>query len=391
MKVLLIIICAYFFCELIILFFIKKSKNIKWIITKKNLIGLFNEKKFLNFKKKNFNYKLGWNKKSGIKNFEYLNNKKIFYSIDKKGYRSSKFDKKNNKIISFGDSYTFCRQVDNHDTWQEFISKKKNIFVSNFGVGNYGLDQSYLKYSNQSNRYKNKKIIFGIVPETICRIQSSWKHYLEFGNLHGFKPYCKLENNKIIIKSNPLKHKTNFFEIDKVIEKTKSFDRFYKDKYLKYLFKFPYVISFLKNISFNSKVFYKIFTSKILKDEHKLNEKIFQIVMKSNIRISHNLYKEEYSKKLLSKLLTKINKKVSKKNKCFFIIFPQLFDLKLSSRKNYQKFYHNLDKKINVLDLTTHFINIKNYEKLYINDKYGGHLNKQGNEFAAKIINKYLV
>ena len=44
-----------------------------------------------------------------------------------------------------------------------------------------------------------------------------------------------------------------------------------------------------------------------------------------------------------------------------------------------------------MIDLTTFFINRKNYEKLFINDKYGGHLNKKGNKFVAKIIQKYLI
>ena len=391
MKILYIIICIYIISELIIFFFVQKSKHIKWILTKKKLYDLFNKKKFLNFKKKNFNFKLGWDKKSNFKNYDFLNGKKIYYSIDKKGYRSSRFKNKSNKIISFGDSYTFCRQVNNEYTWQEFISKQNNIFVSNFGVGNYGLDQAYLKYLNQLKKPSGKTIVFGIVPETICRIQSSWKHYLEFGNIHGFKPYCKLEGNKVVIKPNPLKKKTKIYEIEKVINKTKFFDRFYQDKYLKYLLKFPYLINFIKNYDFNLRVFYKIFVSKILNNNNKLQDEIFPIVMRSNIKISHSLYDEEYSKKLLEELIIKINKQISKKNKCYFIIFPQLFDLRLSTREKYQKFYENLNKKVNVIDLTTFFINKKNYEKLFINDKYGGHLNKKGNKFVAKIIQKYLI
>lgn len=207
MKIFYIIICICIISELTIFFFVQRSKHIKWILTKKKLSDLFDEKKFLNFKKKNFNFKLGWDKKSNFNNYDFLDGKKIYYSIDKKGYRSSRFKNKSNKIISFGDSYTFCRQVNNEYTWQEFISKQNNIFVSNFGVGNYGLDQAYLKYLNQFKKPSGKIILFGIVPETICRIQSSWKHYLEFGNIHGFKPYCKLESNKVIIKPNPLKKK----------------------------------------------------------------------------------------------------------------------------------------------------------------------------------------
>ena len=391
MKILYFIICLFIIFEILTYLFIKNFKNIKWIVTNTNLYKLFNFKKFTKFKKNNFNYNLGWDKKPNFKNFDYLNKKKIFYSIDKKGFRSSAFKNKYNKIISYGDSYTFCRQVNNNETWQEIISKYNKIFVSNFAVGNYGLDQAYLKYTLQGQNLKTEHIIFGFVPETICRIQSSWKHYIEFGNLHGFKPYCKLKNNKLIIKQNPLKKKTNFLGIKNVINFTKLNDRFYKEKYLKYLFKFPYLLSFIKNYNFNTKVFYKITFSNIFSKKKDIDKEIFPIVMESNIKISHQLYKENYSQELLKKLIIKINKEISKKKiKCYFIIFPQLFDLKLSSRMNYQFFFKKLNKELNVLDLTDHFLIKKNYEKLFTNDKYGGHLNKKGNKFVAKIIQKHL-
>ena len=36
---------------------------------------------------------------------------------------------------------------------------------------------------------KPKLIVFAFVPETIVRINSYWKHYSEFGNKFGFKPF----------------------------------------------------------------------------------------------------------------------------------------------------------------------------------------------------------
>lgn len=390
MKILYFIICFYFLLEISIFYLIKKFKNIKWIITNKKLHKLFSKKKFEKFKNKNFNYDLGWDKKPNYKNFDLINDKKIFYSIDKKGFRKSKFKYKPNLIASYGDSYTFCRQVNNEDTWQEAISKKGKIFVSNYGVGNYGLDQAYLKYNLKRKSKKTKHIIFGFVPETICRIQSSWKNYIEFGNLHGFKPYCEYKNNKIIIKPNPLKKNSNFSHIKKIVNFTKLNDRFYKEKYLKYLFKFPYVLSFIRNYTFNLKIFFKIMSIKNTKKLNDIDLKVFPIVMQSNIKISHKFYKENYSKILLKKLLFKISNQISKKKiKCHFVIFPQLFDLKLSSRINYQNFFEDLKKDISVIDLTDNFLK-KNYGKLFINDKYGGHLNKKGNIFVAKIIQKKL-
>jgi hypothetical protein len=91
----------------------------------------------------------------------------------------------------------------------------------------------------------------------------------------------------------------------------------------------------------------------------------------------------------MTKLLFEIDKNVKrKKMKCLFIIFPQLFDLKLSSNKTYKSYFKTHHNKLNILDLTENFLNLKNYSKYFINDNYGGHLNKRGNKFVANIIYK---
>ena len=95
---------------------------------------------------------------------------------------------KKNLIASFGDSYVFCRQIKDEDTWQEIISKNNKFRISNYGVGNFGFDQSILKYKRTALDRNTKFVIQGFVPETISRIQCTWKHFLEFGNIHGFKP-----------------------------------------------------------------------------------------------------------------------------------------------------------------------------------------------------------
>ena len=44
------------------------------------------------------------------------------------------------------------------------ISRSLNIFVSNYGVGNYGLDQAYLKFLKTKISKKTKIVMFGFVP-----------------------------------------------------------------------------------------------------------------------------------------------------------------------------------------------------------------------------------
>ena len=52
-------------------------------------------------------------------------------------------------------------------------------------------------------------------------------------------------------------------------------------------------------------------------------------------------------------LLEKINNETNDKNlKCYFLIIPQLFDLKMKSRNNYEKFFYKLKKNLNIIDTT---------------------------------------
>ena len=389
LKLFIILLIIIFILEYILKIFIEKYRKVKWLITDINLIQKFNKKKFQNFKKNSYDYFLGWdNKKS---NFDRIGTKKINYMISPFGYRKTSYKKYPNKIKTFGDSYNFCRQVNDGDTWQEFLSKEQKIFVSNFGVGNYGLDQAFLKYKKTKKNKFEKIIIFCFVPETICRIQSSWKNYIEFGNLHAFKPYCALKKGKLIIKKNPLNSKDKFKDLKKVINITKANDRFYKEKFLKHYLKFPFIFNILKNFSFNFSLFFEILKNRNIKDLEVLNNKVFPIVMKKNIINSHNLYNENKSKKIFFSLINKINKDVSKdKKKCLFLVIPQLFDLELSSRSNYEKFFKSLGKRIDIIDTTKKFMNLNDFKKMYINDKYGGHLNKRGNKFIASIIKKHL-
>ena len=172
MKLLFLIIVFVLIIEYVLKIIIKKNKKIRWLITDTDEIKKFNKKKFYQFKKNSYDFSLGWDNKR--ESYDLIGKKKISYTIESKGYRKTSFKKNLNKIVTFGDSYNFCRQVEDKNTWQEHLSKEKKIFVSNFGVGNYGLDQAYLKYK-KTKETNLKVVIFCFVPETICRIQSSEK------------------------------------------------------------------------------------------------------------------------------------------------------------------------------------------------------------------------
>ena len=128
------------------------------------------------------------------------------------------------------------------------LRKKNQTHVRNFGVGNYGIDQAFLKFEKM-NCHNKDVIIFGVVPETISRIHSYWKHYLEFGNIFSFKPKFYInEKNEIKKINNYLIRNQNISSIKKNIDYVKSVDYFYKKKFLNRIFKFPYILFLLKTL-----------------------------------------------------------------------------------------------------------------------------------------------
>ena len=128
---------------------------------------------------------LGTNNKPNTHNNEirYEKKKEILtkYSIDKIGKRGNNAVSNNlsNYISSYGDSLCFCRYVNDDKTWQHTLSKKIKKNVRNFGVGNHGLDQAFLKFKRNYEKKidRPKKVIFLFGPETIRRNVSLWKHY----------------------------------------------------------------------------------------------------------------------------------------------------------------------------------------------------------------------
>ncbi len=388
MKLLIIIIILLLF-ELVVQLLVKSiKKKFQWFIEEKDSYPKFDKKKFENYLKNSFDKNLGWTRKANSSGYDSSGGKKIKFNIDHDGSRKSKFKNKIAKYASFGDSYVFCKEVKDKYTWQENISKNKPFYILNYGLGNYGLDQAIIKYANTKLNKSVKFIIIGIVPETICRIQSQWKHFLEFGNINGFKSKFYLKNNKLYLRKNPINKKTNIRSLKKVVKEIAKTDRFYLERFKKKLFKFPYLYSYIRNLNYNLKITYIYFFRK--KDQSNL---FMYEVMKNNILEAHELYKEKYSKKLFVELIKKFkNIALSRNHIPLLIIMPQYLDLKFKvSNLKYQKFFKNeLSKEIRLLDLTN--LMEKNLKKKFFTNKfYGSHLSVEGNKFISDNIYKFLI
>ena len=226
-------------------------KDFQWLITEQDEYPSFDKKALSKFFKNSFDQELGWVKKPNSRGIEKGKYGEIEYHIDSNSSRKNNIEQETS-IVTFGDSYTFCRQVEDNQTWQVYLSNLLNSKVLNFGVGNYGADQAYLYYQRQEVPVSTKVVILGVVPETICRVQSYWKHYLEFGNTFAFKPRFTLENGKLTFHNNPINDIGDFDKVNEIIDSIKNTDVFYQRKFRCFQFRFPYLMKFIINIKRSS-------------------------------------------------------------------------------------------------------------------------------------------
>lgn len=110
----------------------------------------FKTKSFSRWFKKIFDHgydnELGWVRKPNTFHNEIGRGGEVKWTTNEFGARTNPgFDLSPSSISCYGDSFTFCRQVNDDETWEHFLSKEINQNVINFGVGNYGLDQSVLR------------------------------------------------------------------------------------------------------------------------------------------------------------------------------------------------------------------------------------------------------
>jgi hypothetical protein len=375
-----------------------QRKSFPWLITKRDDFPSFDRQALQKFIDYSFDSVLGWNRKPNSSGKEKGRDGLVTFHIDKLGSRVNPTQKKPPLIAAFGDSYAFCRQVEDDETWEAYISEKIEYGVLNFGVGNYGVDQALLRYEVMSLPETVRIVIMGFVPETICRIQSCWKHYLEFGNTFAFKPMFKFDDNdRLVFLSNKMKSIDDYENYVEILPEVRMEDRFYREKFKIQQFRFPYILSFLRcplrHIQLILSVAFRATCKCFGVSSQKIENLPFSYVMKNNLLAAHRLYGESKSTKLLNAILRRfVDEAVQRGHIPLIVVIPQLLDLKLAKGGSlpFQDFFKEVSKFLPVLDLTETFASVGAHESLYSDDQYGGHLSKDGNLLVSEKIMDWL-
>lgn len=385
--------CGFILFELFFYFIQKKSEL---ILSKKDFIPLIKESLINKFN--SFDYELGWvNQKNTVK-IEVSQKKNVKYTYNYKAARSiGDLDMKKSLFSTYGDSFCQGRESNDYETWQFFLSKQTNTNVTNFGVGNYGFDQSLLRLKREYEKNKTNYVIIAITPYTITRITSVWKHFSEFNNLLATKPRFLVNNNQLQLVPNFIKNKCELLNLNKY--KQFLIDNDDHVEFLKrHIYSFPFIISFLKA----PWPFFKVLLNKIINLAKKINLEVVINYLKLkyfNDEINYRKKLYDNNEKLLSLIIDEFVG-FSKKNNFtpILLVLPALEDVKyIQHTKN--NYYHNyFNTGVNDLifwDFSDNLINENEIEKYFTDEIWGGHYNSLGNkrlsEFIEKKINEHKI
>ncbi len=391
-KAIVIFAMCYGIFELGLHWYIAKLRShFQWLITAKDKTPSFSAELLNKFFADGFDPLLGWSRKPNTSKQEMGKHGPTQYHINAKGQRANpSHEHLPVDISTYGDSFTFCRQVNDDETFQFHLSKLTNTNVVNYGVGNYGLDQAYLRMQREFPSNRSRIVILGVVPSTIVRIQSIWKHYSEFGNILAFKPRFVLADDKTLkLIPNVIDTREKFQNYQAYLASLNENDAFYGSKFLAEMLTFPYCRSLLKAPKRHFTLLWHV-TQSLFFGRQQSHQRALDAIMQTNLALRQKLFRDHESLQLLNSMLESfINYAKQQEFTPILMWMPQKDDI-LSIRSQghfYQAFIDSAKQRMNVIDLTDVLLKVDNIDELYSDDShYGGHLSKEGNKLVANEI-----
>jgi len=156
------------------------------------------------------------------------------------------------RLAAFGDSFTFCADVANHETWEaQLESIDRHLEVLNFGVNGYALDQAFLRYKEDGAKFHPHIVLIGHMSENIRRLLSTFRPFYNPKTRAPLgKPRFILQNDQLVLVGNPLPKREDLERLvndDRgVLERLKAHDYYATRGYFKGPFDFLASVRIMK-------------------------------------------------------------------------------------------------------------------------------------------------
>lgn len=195
---------------------------------------------------KMFHPVLGWDYPPGV---EYKDPAGVAYRHGPLGERRTCTSFQTDLIATYGDSFTYCSDVEDCHTWQTYLGEMIETNVLNFGVAGYGTDQAYLKYELNAPRVVTPIVMLCILPDNINRVVNTFRTFYAFNDrLALTKPRYIKRNDSFELIPNPLGSAQDVAKLKEpaFVAKLGEQDYWYQKDMNRPYFGFPYIITLIR-------------------------------------------------------------------------------------------------------------------------------------------------
>jgi hypothetical protein len=140
---------------------------------------------------------LGWRLYDGVR-LDGINGSKTFYHYESDGARRVVNSAgKPCRIHTYGNSFTHCDQVNDGETWQEYLAAHFQEPIRNYGVGGYSVYQAYRRMLQVEKAGGSKYLILNIYSYDHYRNLSPWWSISGTPSAHDFTlPHLRVNVQK---------------------------------------------------------------------------------------------------------------------------------------------------------------------------------------------------
>lgn len=337
-----------------------------------------------------FDGELGWVRKPGTSGADQTSDGLKAFSIDDNGCRRNPgAEQWPSSVAVFGDSYAFCRLVGDDETWPHFLSTMIESNVKNFGVGNYGLDQALLRFERELPQLTAKTVIMAVVPETIVRIHSYWKHYFEYGNILAFKPRFTLDRAGLNLHPTVISRVEDYAGYTGALDRVRQLDPFYRSKFRKDLLVFPLLFRVMWRAKRHALIFWHLAFGRLKGKTDQGWRSAFDVVVEDNARFTDQYLASSGALDLLEALCARFAEECFSNGKeGMVLIIPQPTDLrrKTVEKPGYREMISAIGRHLPVLDATSALTTDTDWPGMYVDGPLGPHLSVRGNRVISGLL-----
>lgn len=364
----------------------------KWLYSRPTYVPKVNLAKLEKYITSTFSRELGWEPQpNSCKSESRGNGNHGLLRFDEYRRRSDPLSTLNYSPYQiYGDSFALSRQVSSTETIAHLLGASLGQYLPNYGVGNYGLDQAFLRFNIRGDIHKIPIFIF--VPETIARINTCWRHLHETGNTFAFKPRFFIDQGDLKLMSTPVHDLESFCKCYSNFQAGQH--DFFDDPM--YIYRFTKEVLSLKSIlGLEPSAFVKLLelgqhlTVRMM-NPSTCESRSLAIRMAFNSRFTDQLYATYATRTLFETLVTHISQSLD--HNCYFFVLPQLSDLKVRTSYRRDVIHKLFAQGIKIFD----FLDSPDARKVlllsnsYVEDFHGGHLSYAGNMHVSSWIMEIL-